>query len=240
MNKTVDSRIGSRLKDRDTLIGSSPRAARKLGIRLHARTTSAAGSSVSFADGTSVDVRTVIWATGFGVDHTWIDAPIFDDHGRLIQQRGVTPSPGLYFLGLPWQHTRGSALLGWVRRRPHRTCPSKRTRRPLTPAPYPGAAPRAWLLPRNRLATTARVIYGRLLGLGPLVQRPGPAVKDSRDSVPEPCPPSTAATTEQVSRRLRGGSPLLASCATGRDAGHLGVVSDRSRALLFRARRSRC
>jgi putative flavoprotein involved in K+ transport len=116
MNKTVDSRIGSRLKDRDTLIGSSPRAARKLGIRLHARTTTAAGSSVSFADGTSVDVRTVIWATGFGVDHTWIDAPIFDDHGRLIQQRGVTPSPGLYFLGLPWQHTRGSALLGWVRR----------------------------------------------------------------------------------------------------------------------------
>jgi putative flavoprotein involved in K+ transport len=116
MNKTVDSRIGSRLKDRDTLIGSSPRAARKLRIRLHARTTTAAGSSVSFADGTSVDVRTVIWATGFGVDHTWIDAPIFDDHGRLIQQRGVTPSAGLYFLGLPWQHTRGSALLGSVKR----------------------------------------------------------------------------------------------------------------------------
>ena len=32
-----------------------------------------------------------------------------------MHQRGVTASPGLYFLGLPWQHTRGSALLGWVK-----------------------------------------------------------------------------------------------------------------------------
>ena len=31
-----------------------------------------------------------------------------------MHKRGVTPSPGLYFLGLSWQHTRGSALLGWV------------------------------------------------------------------------------------------------------------------------------
>ena len=32
-----------------------------------------------------------------------------------MQERGVTRSPGLYFLGLTWQHTRGSALLGWVK-----------------------------------------------------------------------------------------------------------------------------
>jgi putative flavoprotein involved in K+ transport len=32
----------------------------------------------------------------------------------VVQQRGVTPAPGLYVLGLPWMHTRGSALLGWV------------------------------------------------------------------------------------------------------------------------------
>jgi putative flavoprotein involved in K+ transport len=57
----------------------------------------------------------VIWATGFGLDHSWIDAPIFADDGRLIHRRGITPSPGLYFIGLPWQHTRGSALLGWVK-----------------------------------------------------------------------------------------------------------------------------
>ena len=37
-----------------------------------------------------------------------------DDQGRILHTRGVTPSPGLYMLGLTWQHTRGSALLGWV------------------------------------------------------------------------------------------------------------------------------
>jgi putative flavoprotein involved in K+ transport len=41
--------------------------------------------------------------------------PVFDDAGRLVHRRGVTDSPGLYFLGLSWQHTRGSALLGWVK-----------------------------------------------------------------------------------------------------------------------------
>ena len=115
MRKSSDSRIGQGLKDRDTLIGSSPRAARRRGIHLHARTIGANKSSVRFADGKHLDVRTVIWATGFGIDHGWIDAPIFDYDGRLIHTRGITPSPGLYFIGLPWQHTRGSALLGWVK-----------------------------------------------------------------------------------------------------------------------------
>jgi putative flavoprotein involved in K+ transport len=34
--------------------------------------------------------------------------------GRIVHQRGATEVPGLYFLGLPWQHSRGSALLGFV------------------------------------------------------------------------------------------------------------------------------
>jgi putative flavoprotein involved in K+ transport len=62
-----------------------------------------------------VDVAAVIWATGFRLDHSWVDVPIFDEAGRLVHRRGVTESPGLYFLGLTWQHTRGSALLGWVK-----------------------------------------------------------------------------------------------------------------------------
>jgi putative flavoprotein involved in K+ transport len=40
---------------------------------------------------------------------------VFDTNDQLVHERGVTASPGLYFLGLPWQHTRGSALLGWVK-----------------------------------------------------------------------------------------------------------------------------
>jgi putative flavoprotein involved in K+ transport len=40
---------------------------------------------------------------------------VLDSDGRLRHRRGVTDVPGLYFLGLTWQHTRGSALLGWVK-----------------------------------------------------------------------------------------------------------------------------
>jgi putative flavoprotein involved in K+ transport len=114
MRKTADSRIGRRLKDRDTLIGSSPRRARRLGIRLRGRTTGADGSSVHFADGSTLAPHAVVWATGFARDFGWIDVPVFDASGAPIHTRGVTSAAGLYFLGLPWQHTRGSALLGWV------------------------------------------------------------------------------------------------------------------------------
>jgi putative flavoprotein involved in K+ transport len=115
MAKTRNSRIGRRMRDRDSLIGSNPRAARRRGVHLHGRTSAVTGTTVSFEDGTSLEVATVIWATGFRLDHSWIQAPAFDANGAVLHERGVTPSPGLYFLGLPWQHTRGSALLGWVK-----------------------------------------------------------------------------------------------------------------------------
>jgi putative flavoprotein involved in K+ transport len=116
IRKTTASRIGRRMEGRDTLIGSTPRALRRRhGVRLHGRAIEAAGASVAFADGTGLQVGAVIWATGFRVDHSWIDVPVFHDDGRLVHRRGVTRSPGLYFLGLSWQHTRGSALLGWVK-----------------------------------------------------------------------------------------------------------------------------
>lgn len=116
MAKTANSRIGRRMQDRETLIGSSRRAARRrLGIRLHGRTIDISGPRVAFGDGARLEPSTVIWATGFESDHSWIHAPVFDATGRLVHARGITGSPGLYFLGLPWQHTRGSALLGWVK-----------------------------------------------------------------------------------------------------------------------------
>ena len=115
MRKTVDSRLGQRMKDRDTLIGSRPRTLRRrYGVVIHGRTSGARNGTVNFADGTELSPSTVIWATGFRLDHSWIHAPVFEDD-RLAHTRGVTASPGLYFLGLPWQHTRGSALLGWVK-----------------------------------------------------------------------------------------------------------------------------
>jgi putative flavoprotein involved in K+ transport len=116
IRKPTTSRIGKLMQKReDTLIGSSPRRARRYGIELHGRVVGATGSRISFADGANLDVRGVIWATGFQVDHSWIDVPVFDESGRAAHERGVTTSPGLYFLGQLWQHTRGSALLGWVK-----------------------------------------------------------------------------------------------------------------------------
>ena len=70
--------------------------------------------TVRFADGTSLDVEVVIWATGYRPDYSWIDIPGVIREGKAAHRRGVTEIPGLYFLGLSWQHTRGSALLGFV------------------------------------------------------------------------------------------------------------------------------
>ena len=72
------------------------------------------GRTVRFADGTSLDVEVVIWATGYRPDYSWIHIPGVTRDGQVAHRRGVTDVPGLYFLGLPWQHTRGSALLGFV------------------------------------------------------------------------------------------------------------------------------
>jgi putative flavoprotein involved in K+ transport len=115
LDTTVDSRLGSRMQHRDTLIGSSPRTVQRLGVTLRPRVVDVDGSTVRFADGTELEVDAVIWATGYRPDHGWLDVPVLADDGSIRHRRGVTDVPGLFFLGLPWQHTRGSALLGWVK-----------------------------------------------------------------------------------------------------------------------------
>jgi putative flavoprotein involved in K+ transport len=116
LSTTVESRLGRKLRNRDTLIGSSPRELRRrYGIELRPRALDADGRTVRFEDGSELEVDAVIWATGYRPDYSWIDLPVFDSDGRLRHRRGVTDVPGLYFLGLTWQHTRGSALIGWVK-----------------------------------------------------------------------------------------------------------------------------
>ena len=115
LHKTVDTRLGKRMRERDTLIGSSPRSAKRHGVNMKPRAVGVSGRTVSFTDESTLDVNAVIWATGYRFDHSWIELPVADDDGKLLHRRGVTDVRGLYFLGLPWQHTRGSALLGWVK-----------------------------------------------------------------------------------------------------------------------------
>lgn len=115
LQKTAESRLGRRMRDRDTLIGSSPRSARRAGVHMKPRAVGASGRTVTFADESALDVDAVIWATGYRLDHSWIEPSVVDAEGTLRHRRGITELRGLYFLGLPWQHTRGSALLGWVK-----------------------------------------------------------------------------------------------------------------------------
>lgn len=61
-------------------------------------------------------ISSVIYATGFTYDFSWIDLPIFDDRGYPRYERGVTELPGLYFVGLHWMHTAGSGLFSQVGR----------------------------------------------------------------------------------------------------------------------------
>jgi len=115
MRKSVDTRLGQRLQGRDTLIGSSPRTIRKKGVTLHPRAMGAQGATVEFEDGEQLPVDTVVWATGYRPDFSWVKVPVLTPEGAPIHHRGVTDAPGLYFLGLTWMYTRGSALIGWVK-----------------------------------------------------------------------------------------------------------------------------
>ena len=62
----------------------------------------------------SEGITTIIWATGYKQDFSWLKVEAFDDRGAPIHQRGVSKEPGVYFLGLPWQSRRGSTFLWGV------------------------------------------------------------------------------------------------------------------------------
>ncbi len=60
-------------------------------------------------------VRTVIWATGFRSDWSWVELPLLDDAGYPSHRRGISERvPGMYVLGLPWLHTWGSARFAGI------------------------------------------------------------------------------------------------------------------------------
>jgi putative flavoprotein involved in K+ transport len=116
IDKTADSGLAKRMRSRgDLVIGSSSKTLRRTGVEMRPRVVSASSSGIAFADGRRSMPETVIWATGFSNDYSWIDIDGVVNDGAVHHERGVTSIPGLYFLGLPWQHTRGSALLGFVR-----------------------------------------------------------------------------------------------------------------------------
>jgi putative flavoprotein involved in K+ transport len=116
MRVTATSRLGRRVQARgEFVIGTNRRKLERAGVRFRPRLVDAEGRTVRFADASTLqDVGVVVWATGYRSDYAWIHIPGVVEDGRVAHRRGVTEVPGLYFLGLSWQHTRGSALLGFV------------------------------------------------------------------------------------------------------------------------------
>lgn len=70
-----------------------------------------AAEVISELDVDAAGIHTIIWAMGYDFDFSWVKLPVFDADGYPQQQRGVTASPGLYFMGLPWMHKQKSGLL---------------------------------------------------------------------------------------------------------------------------------
>lgn len=69
------------------------------------------------ADGTVRRVSGVVWCTGFDMGQSWIDLPVFDEHGEPIQQRGVVPGePGLYFVGPHFLYSASSTMIHGIGR----------------------------------------------------------------------------------------------------------------------------
>jgi putative flavoprotein involved in K+ transport len=67
-------------------------------------------------DGRVLDVANVIWCTGFHLDFSWIDVPVFGEDGEPVQWRGAATESGLYFLGLDFLYSFASENVGGVRR----------------------------------------------------------------------------------------------------------------------------
>jgi putative flavoprotein involved in K+ transport len=116
VTRPADSLLARRVRARGELvIGTRLEDLRRSGVEFCGRVVSASGEVVATADGRTLRPASVVWATGFRSDWSWIDVAGFTTDGGVTHQRGVTTVHGLYFLGLPWQHSRGSALLGFVK-----------------------------------------------------------------------------------------------------------------------------
>src|SRR3954453_15854624 len=115
LRKPADSRIARRIRAKGELvIGANRKRLERARIEIQSRAVDATGTTVHFENGGSHDFDTVIWATGYQSDYAWIAIPGAVADGEPVHQRGVSDVDGLYFIGLSWQHSRGSALLGFV------------------------------------------------------------------------------------------------------------------------------
>lgn len=78
------------------------------------RTKDAMGEDLIFEKEKISTIKNVIWATGYRPNFHWIEGLELDENNYPKNYRGVSNIDGVYFIGLPWMYTRGSATLGGV------------------------------------------------------------------------------------------------------------------------------
>ncbi|TRX54928.1 flavin-containing monooxygenase [Thalassomonas sp. M1454] len=115
------SYLGKQIKKRmQPVIGTNVKALlARDNVKALGRTLSANGTELTFSDAKVSSIKNIIWATGYKPDFSWLSGEglediKFTDDGYPSNYRGIGDTQGMYFIGLPWMHTRGSATLGGV------------------------------------------------------------------------------------------------------------------------------
>jgi putative flavoprotein involved in K+ transport len=121
LDASIETKLGSWLsKQKDPIFGLGPQLTLLVNhgkIKRMPKLIGFDGKEAIFRGGERATISNILWSTGFTYDYSWIEIPgVLDAKGNVIHHRGVSPIPGLYFLGLPWQYRRGSALIGGVGR----------------------------------------------------------------------------------------------------------------------------
>ncbi len=118
----ADNKMGRRFKEVTgkkgaPLVGISQKDFERARVEHVPRVVGVQEGKPVLQDGSVLSVANVIWCTGFAPDFRWIDLPVFGSDGYPVHYRGVVDGePGLYFLGLPFQYTLTSSLIGGVGR----------------------------------------------------------------------------------------------------------------------------
>lgn len=99
------------------ILRAKPKDLARAGVKRTARIVGVQDGRPVTEDGERLDVRNVIWCTGFQSDFSWIDLPAFHDGEEPAHERGVIlDEPGMYFIGQRFQYALASSFIGGVGR----------------------------------------------------------------------------------------------------------------------------
>ncbi len=110
------SRLAKLLKKREPVIGLEVKSLMEDGkIIVMDRVIAINDNEAELMDGSKICINSIIWATGFKHDYSWVHVPgVIDSQNKPIHKKGISQINGIYFLGLPWLSRVGSAQINGV------------------------------------------------------------------------------------------------------------------------------